>query len=1013
MKLRVRQTAASIVVALNLVALVGYVAPASAAAADCTQNVSASNVTVSGTSGIDVICVTGTNNVVNAGAGNDTIIVSGSNNTINGGDGNDSIDASNASGPTVENGGPGNDTLTGSPSSDTLDGGTDDDTLIGGAADDTMNGGEGNDNLQGSAGDDNISGEAGEDTIDGGDGTDTLDGGTDDDTLIGGAANDTMNGGEGNDNLQGSAGADNIYGEAGTDSLIGNEGNDILAGGDGVDSIDGGSGLNICDFTTGEVITQSCTYDDSAPVASSMTMSTSTVEVGTSSATFTIHFTLTDATAVDHFGLGCSYNNVGDQTRVDVTVDSSGVASGTNWVSDLTSTRQQVSGTASFLIPLGTAPGIRACWLYAYDTLRNFTEVGRLAEITINRTGGSWDDSAPVASSMTMSTSTVEVGTSSATFTIHFTLTDATAVDHFGLGCSYNNVGDQTRVDVTVDSSGVASGTNWVSDLTSTRQQVSGTASFLIPLGTAPGIRACWLYAYDTLRNFTEVGRLAEITINRTPAGLPSSPLSLLGSQSLPTTATLSWSAPDSLGSPVLNDYVVQYSTDGSTWITINDGISSTPSLPISNLIVDTDYWFRVRGENGGTVGQDTTYMSLSWSNILQIRTPSATVPEPPTALLITAVMSTSATLSWTAPVYNGGSAITDFKVETSRYGVTWTVVPHTASTSVSLSLSGLAPGTTYQVRVSAVNAIGASSYETNTVTTLTTSASAPRSVTASAVTTSTLTLKWLIPSSNGGAAITDYKVEVSGNAGTTWTSISHTPSNSLSFNVTRLTRAKTYKFRISAITSYGQGSTSSVLTVSTSADVPAAPSSLTVSNVTSSTAALTWQLPANNGGSAITDYKVESSRNGVTWTVVPHTASRRLGLTLSGLAPGTTYQVRVSAVNAIGASRSYTTNTLTTLTTSASAPRSVTASAVTTSTLKLTWLIPSSNGGAAITDYKVEVSGNAGTTWTSITHVASNSLAFNVTRLTRAKTYKFRISAITSFGQGATSSVLTVLTLP
>jgi hypothetical protein len=90
-----------------------------------------------------------------------------------------------------------------------------------------------------------------------------------------------------------------------------------------------------------------------------------------------------------------------------------------------------------------------------------------------------------------------------------------------------------------------------------------------------------------------------------------------------------------------------------------------------------------------------------------------------------------------------------------------------------------------------------------------------------------------------------------------------------------------------------------------------------------------------------------------------------------------------------------------------------VTASAVTTSTLKLTWLIPSSNGGAAITDYKVEVSGNAGTTWTSISHTASNSLAFNVIRLTRAKTYKFRISAITSYGQGATSSVLTLLTLP
>ena len=762
MKLRVRQTAALFVVALNLVALVGFVAPASAAAADCTQNVSASNVTVSGTSGIDVICVTGSNNVINADAGNDTIIVSGSNNTINGGDGNDSIDASNASGPTVENGGAGDDTLTGGPSSDTLDGGTDDDTLIGGAAD------------------------------------------------------DTMNGGEGHDNLQGSAGADYIYGEAGTDSLTGNEGNDILAGGDGIDSVDGGSGLNICDFTTGEVITQSCTYDDSGPVASSMTMSTSTVEVGTSSAAFTIHFTLTDATAVNNFGIVCSYNNVGNQTRVDVTVDSSGVATGTNWVSDLTSTRQRVSGTASFSIPVGTMPAIRYCSLYAYDTLENYSPVYPFATITINRTGGSWDDSGPVASSMTMSTSTVEVGTSSAAFTIHFTLTDATAVNNFGIVCSYNNVGNQTRVDVTVDSSGVATGTNWVSDLTSTRQRVSGTASFSIPVGTMPAIRYCSLYAYDTLENYSPVYPFATITINRTPAGLPSSPLSLLGSQTLPTTATLSWSAPDNLGSPVLNDYVVQYSTDGSTWTTINDGISTTPSLPISNLRVNTDYWFRVRGENGGTVGQDTTYMSLSWSNILQIRTPRATVPEPPTALLKTALTSTSARLSWTAPAYNGGSAITNFTVETSRNGVTWTVVPHTASTSVSLSLSGLAPGTTYQVRVSAVNAIGASSYETNTVTTLTTSASAPRSVTASAVTTSTLTLKWLIPSSNGGAAITDYKVEVSGNAGTTWTSISHTPSNSLSFNVTRLTRAKTYKFRISAITSYGQGATSSVLTLLT-----------------------------------------------------------------------------------------------------------------------------------------------------------------------------------------------------
>ena len=67
--------------------------------------------------------------------------------------------------------------------------------------------------------------------------------------------------------------------------------------------------------------------------------------------------------------------------------------------------------------------------------------------------------------------------------------------------------------------------------------------------------------------------------------------------------------------------------------------------------------------------------------------------------------------------------------------------------------------------------------------------------------------------------------------------------------------------------------------------------------------AVLTWTKPAKPGGARITDYVVETSRDGSTWSAVPHTASNATSMTLSGLAPGTTYQVRIATKTAVGTS--------------------------------------------------------------------------------------------------------------
>ncbi len=64
--------------------------------------------------------------------------------------------------------------------------------------------------------------------------------------------------------------------------------------------------------------------------------------------------------------------------------------------------------------------------------------------------------------------------------------------------------------------------------------------------------------------------------------------------------------------------------------------------------------------------------------------------------------------LGWTAPS-NGGSPITNCLIEYSIDGVTWTTFAHAPSTATNIVVTGLANGTAYRFRVSAVNAIGTS----------------------------------------------------------------------------------------------------------------------------------------------------------------------------------------------------------------------------------------------------------------------------------------------------------------
>lgn len=89
---------------------------------------------------------------------------------------------------------------------------------------------------------------------------------------------------------------------------------------------------------------------------------------------------------------------------------------------------------------------------------------------------------------------------------------------------------------------------------------------------------------------------------------------------------------------------------------------------------------------------------------------------------------------------------------------------------------------------------------------------------------------------------------------------------------------------------------------IGTPPTVPAAPTSLQVA-AGNAQAVLTWVAPTNNGGSVITDYRIQRTPAAGTpnWTTVARPVSALTTFTVTGLTNGTAYLFRVAAINVAG----------------------------------------------------------------------------------------------------------------
>ena len=355
----------------------------------------------------------------------------------------------------------------------------------------------------------------------------------------------------------------------------------------------------------------------------------------------------------------------------------------------------------------------------------------------------------------------------------------------------------------------------------------------------------------------------------------------------------------------------------------------------------------------------------------------------------------TEVDLSWSAPASDGGATVTGYIVYQSTDDASFTQVATPSGTSQ--TITGLTNGTTYYFKVAAVNSVGTGTQTSSVSATPASGATAPgvpQSLSATRGDTE-VALSWSAPASDGGATVTGYVVYQSTDDAT-FTSVA-TPSGT-SHTVTGLTNGTTYYFKVAAVNSVGTGSqTSSVSAVP--ATVPGVPQSLSGTRGDTQVA-LSWSAPSSDGGATVTGYVVYQSTDDATFTqaATPSGTSH----TVTGLTNGTTYYFKVAAVNSVGTG-TQTSSVSAVPATTPGVPQSLSATHG-NAQVALSWSAPSSDGGEAVTGYKVYQS----TDDASFTLVASPSgTSHTVTSLTNGTQYYFKVAAVNAVGTGSqTSSV-------
>ncbi len=450
---------------------------------------------------------------------------------------------------------------------------------------------------------------------------------------------------------------------------------------------------------------------------------------------------------------------------------------------------------------------------------------------------------------------------------------------------------------------------------------------------------------------------------------------------------SVSYTQPAYIGaSPINRNTLRCESSDGG--VTVAGVTGTTNPLVATGLTAGKTYTCRVSAQNsfGSSVGSEPTLP------FFVLGLPAA--PQSPSAVTNG---STKATVSYLAPGPNGSDPVTGYTTTctSSTGGAAKTVAVTTPVTSI--SVTGLTAGATYTCAVRATNSAGTGPAATTTPFTL----ALPGQPTGVTVTTTGTTARvaFVPAAANGSDPVIDFSATCTP---TTTGVLPKTVNGTTSpISITGLAAGATYTCTVTAragmvLSPVSAPSAPFTLTL------PTAPTDVIVT-MAGVNATVTFVSPAGAGGDPVTSHAVSctSSTGGTTKNTtvnMPATSA-----TLTGLTAGATYTCTVTARSAVGAGPAGTSPSFV-VPTVPGAPGTPTATADSTGTgVVVRFGTPASNGGSAITSYRVTCTPAGGGTARTVSGARSPLV---VTSLTAGTTYTCSVAAINAVGAGTASTV-------
>jgi chitodextrinase len=323
-----------------------------------------------------------------------------------------------------------------------------------------------------------------------------------------------------------------------------------------------------------------------------------------------------------------------------------------------------------------------------------------------------------------------------------------------------------------------------------------------------------------------------------------------------------------------------------------------------------------------------------------------ATPPSVPTGVSATAITSKLVKLTWGASTDSGGSGLAGYQVY--RNG---TLIG--TNTAASYLDTGLSPNTQYCYTIVAYDNAGNDSAVSSQAcaTTLpdTTPPSVPTGVSATAITSKLVKLTWGASTDTGGSGLAGYQVYRNGTLIGT--------NTVASFLDIGLSPSTEYCYTIVAYDNAGNDSAASsqaCVTTPPGTTAPSVPTGVSATAITSKLVKLTWGASTDTGGSGLAGYQVY--RNGT--LIGTNTVASFLDI---GLSPSTQYCYTIVAYDDAGNNSAASSQTCATTSSgplTPSAPVNLSATAITSKLIKLTWGASTDPSGSGLAGYQVYCNG-------------------------------------------------------